>query len=407
MDENYDIVIIGAGPAGCTCAFQLQGKGLKIAVLEKDIFPRDKICGDALGADVVNQLYRIDPKLGQRFQNLVQKKASGGVRFFSPNHECLDINFTNPIHTKAAGFITKRIDFDNFYFNQIKDTPDISIFLNHKVEDIEQIENEVIIKTDKKYFSAKMVLGADGANSILKRKLTINKFEKDHHYAGLRQYFENVSGFHQDNYIELHFYKELLPGYFWIFPLPNNQANVGLGMLSREVSKRKINLKEKLGDIIQNHPNVKHRFKNAKPLESIKGFGLPMGSKKIPCSGHRFLLLGDAASLIDPFTGEGVSNAIRSGRLAADHLIKAFELNRFDADFNTEYDKEIYAKMWNELRVSRSLQKLSVYPKLFNFVINKAKSNESVQVLLTSMLDNLDIKKELLKPSFYLRLLFH
>ena len=208
MNECYDIVIVGAGPAGCTCAYQLHGKGLKIAVIEKDTFPRDKICGDALGADVVNQLYRIDPKLGQRFQNFVQKKASGGVRFFSPNYECLDINFRNPIHTKAAGFIAKRIDFDNFYFNQIKDTPDISIFLNHKVEEIEHFENEILLKTNKKSFTAKVVLGADGANSIIKRKLTNNKFEKAHYYAGLRQYFENVGGFHKNNYIELHFYKD-------------------------------------------------------------------------------------------------------------------------------------------------------------------------------------------------------
>lgn len=70
---------------------------------------------------------------------------------------------------------------------------------------------------------------------------------------------------------------------------------------------------------------------------------MPLGSRKVTCSGNRFLLLGDATSHIDPFCGEGIANAIRSGRIAADHLKKAFQENRFKADFNKQYDKEIYA----------------------------------------------------------------
>ena len=158
--------------------------------------------------------------------------------------------------------------------------------------------------------------------------------------------------------------------------------------------------------IINNHPNVSARFKNARSLEDIKGFGLPVGSKKRPCSGHRFLLVGDAAGLIDPFTGEGIGNAIRSGRIAAEHIKNGIEQNRFDAAFNKTYDREIYNKMWPELRISRSLQKLLRYPRLFNFVVGKASRNESVQKVITSMIDDIDIKKELLKPSFYVKLLF-
>jgi menaquinone-9 beta-reductase len=138
----------------------------------------------------------------------------------------------------------------------------------------------------------------------------------------------------------------------------------------------------------------------------VKGYGLPLGSKKRTCSGDRFLLLGDAAGLIDPFTGEGIGNAIRSGRIAAAHLIKAFEQNRFDARFNTLYDEEIYSKMWKELKISRSMQHLLHYPKLVNFVFHKALKNQSVRSLLTSMLSDVDIKKELVKPSFYIKLIF-
>lgn len=406
MSEIYDIIIVGAGPAGCSCAYQLSGKGLKIAIIDKDIFPRDKICGDAISPDVVNQFYRMDSELGEKFKQFPAKKASNGIRFFAPNYSSLDISFTKSKHTDSPAYIVKRIAFDNFFFNQISNLPDIDIFLGHKVQKIEISNETVFLETDKTAIKGKVIIGADGANSIVRKRLLNNKIDREHHSAGLRQYYENVTGFHDKNHIELHFYKDILPGYFWVFPLPNNQANIGLGILSSEVSKKKINLKEKLADIIENHPNIKHRFKNAKPLESIKGFGLPMGSIKRPCSGNRFLLLGDAASLIDPFSGEGIGNAMRSGRIAADHLVKAFELNRFDAKFNLRYDKEIYAKMWNEFRFSYFLRKLMKYPKVFNFIINKGSQSKSLRNLLTSILDNRDYKKSLLNPSFYYKLLF-
>ncbi len=405
--KNYDIVIVGAGPSGCSCAYELAKKGLKIALLEKSAFPRDKICGDALSADVMNQFYKMDMKLAKQFEQFANKKETHGVRFFAPNLKCLDISFENSNHKNSESFVAKRSDFDHFFFTQIKDIPEISIFLNHVVEEVKSTKNDIVLKTNKGVFKAQIAIGADGANSILNKQLTDNKLEKNHHCAGLRQYFENVTGFHPNSHIELHFYKEVLPGYFWIFPLPNNHANVGLGMLSSEVSEHKINLKEKLTDIVQNHPAIKHRFKNAKPLETIRGYGLPMGSKKKTISGNRFLLLGDAASLIDPFTGEGIGNAIRSGRIAANHLAKAFEKNKFDAAFNKHYDKEIYRRMGKELRISYSLQKLLRYPHIFNFLVKKANRNSSVRILLTSMLDDLDLKKELLKPSFYFRLIFN
>jgi len=405
--SNFDIIIVGAGPAGCACAYELRNTALKIALIDKSTFPRDKICGDALSADVVNQFDRIDSKLAEEFKKFAAKIDSHGVRFYAPNGDKLDVDFTNTNHDTAAGYISKRVDFDNFWFDQVKDLSNVTLILGSQVDDLVVTNNGVCGHVAGNEINATIVIGADGAHSIVNKRLGKISVDKDHYCAGLRQYYEGVEGFHSKNHIELHFYDDVLPGYFWIFPLPEGRANVGLGMLSSEVSKKKVNLKDKLSEIISTHPNVKDRFKNAKPTENIQGYGLPIGSKKRPISGNRFLLLGDAASLIDPFTGEGIGNAMRSGRIAAEHLIKAFDQDAFDEKFNKGYDKVIYHKMWNELRVSRSLQKLLKFPRLFNFVVKKANTNPSVRTLISSMLDNIDLKKELIKPSFYFRLLFN
>lgn len=406
MSNKYDIIIAGAGPAGCACAYMLRNSGLQIALIDKATFPRDKICGDALSADVANQLGWMDEKLLGEFSKFSKKITSNGIRLFAPDHKFLDVELSNIPSDKHGGYVAKRKDFDNFLFNQVKKLSNIDIYQGEKIINVITTKASVVVYTTSNQIEGEIIVGADGANSIVKRKLTNQKLEKKHYCIGLRQYYKNVSDFHPKNHIELHFYKDLLPGYFWIFPLPNNQANIGIGMLSSIATKKKVNLKNILQSIINSHPNIKQRFKHAEPIESVRGFGLPIGSKKRSISGERFLLLGDAASLIDPFSGEGIANAIRSGRVAAYHLIEAVKKNDYSGSFNKLYDKEIYRRMWNELKLSRSLQMLLKYPSLFNFVANKAIKNKSVQMLINSMLNNIDLKKELLNPRFYFKLLF-
>ncbi len=131
------------------------------------------------------------------------------------------------------------------------------------------------------------------------------------------------------NFIELHFLPELLPGYFWIFPMPNGRANVGAGMLSSVVAKRKVDLKKEMEKIINEHPVISKRFVHAKPEGKAQGWGLPLGRKVGSISGDNLLLCGDAASLIDPFTGEGIGNAVLSGRYAAEKALNAIATNDY------------------------------------------------------------------------------
>ena len=366
---DFDVLVVGAGPGGCACALSLKDSGLSVCVVDKATFPRDKTCGDALSPDVVNQLRMLDGNLAEEFVRLIpgKKEEVVGVRVVSPNGRVAELDMLSG-RTDISGWVSKRVDFDNFLFQQTKKLPNVTFKLNTKVNRIEMHDDFVEIQGGDSTITGKVIIGADGAHSIVSKSLQGNKIDRNHYCGAVRAYYRNVTGFHQDGMIELHFYKRLLPGYFWIFPLPDNQANVGLGMLSSYISKHSVNLKELFSEVIESEPALQARFKNAELLGDVMGFGLPLGSKKRELSGRRYLLIGDAASLIDPITGEGIGNAIRSGRYAADFIRKAFAAKDFSAEFFNEYDNYLYSKVWGEMRFSRTLQMAFRYPAAINFL---------------------------------------
>mgnify|MGYP001565425312 CR=1 FL=1 len=305
----------------------------------------------------------------------------------------------------SPGFVTKRIDFDNWLFNKL-DINMATVFQGHEVEDVIIDEKQVTVKSDDYIINAKLLISAEGVRTLVAKKYGGYKMEPQHHCAGLRAYYDGVAGLDENGYIELHFVKESLPGYFWIFPLPNGQANVGIGMLSKYVSKKKVNLKKVMLEVIES-PKFKERFKNANLQRKIQGWGLPLGSKKNrPISGNRFMLVGDSASLIDPFTGEGIGNAMFSGKWAAEQARDALNEGDLSATALKQYDKTVYKKIGGELRVSAVMQKLIKYPWLFNLVIRKVKRNKELRDTITFMFDDVELRKKFTNPMFYLRVLF-
>jgi flavin-dependent dehydrogenase len=159
--------------------------------------------------------------------------------------------------------------------------------------------------------------------------------------------------------------------------------------------------------VISENPTIKERFKNAVPEGKIQGWGLPLGSKKRTLSGNGYMVTGDAGSMIDPFTGEGISNAMYCGMTAALVAKDALEAKRFDSAFLKQYDEKIYKRLWSELQLSHTMQKLCKYPWLFNFVINKAEKNRTFRETISCMFDDLDLRAKFRQPSFYFKLLFN
>lgn len=412
-DYTTDVLIAGAGPAGASTSVFLTKEKIKHIIIDKAVFPRDKICGDAMSAKTVGMLKRLNDNWQQHFIKDENKSIiSKGIQFIASDNSILDIPFQlkNIDTDNPPGFVSKRIDFDNSLFNLII-SPYANCIPNTLIVDIAYSNEGLLVKIiqdgkDKTIFT-KMIVGAEGRGSIVAKKLAHHTVEPKHYSAGIRAYYSNVTGLHKENYIELHFLKEMQPGYFWIFPLANGQANVGMGMLSSAVSSQKANLKQLMQDAIDKHPVIKERFKNATLQSKVEGWGLPLGSKKRNLSGERFLLTGDAGSLIDPFTGEGIGNAMVSGLVASRQIKKALEANNFSAVFLKEYDAALYKKLWAELKLSHYLQMLTSKPWLFNFVIGKASRSKELKETISCMFENVDIRKKFTSPLFYLRILFN
>ncbi|MCB0634333.1 MAG: geranylgeranyl reductase family protein [Saprospiraceae bacterium] len=404
---SINIAILGAGPGGAATALRLSYLGIPCTLIDKAVFPRDKICGDAISGKVTTLLHRLDPVILDRFHRLSVQSDVWGLRFFSPNGVPVDVPF--PIKAgsgHAPGYVCKRLDFDQFLIDEVKKRDDISLHLGQEISDFSRTVNGWQLRSKDGTFQleCRLLIVADGAQSRFSR--TVAGLEKDpaHNAAALRAYYRNVSGMSEEGFIELHFIKDITPGYFWIFPLPDGMANVGLGMRSDVLAKKGLKLKDTLLQIVAESPSIKERFKDAELVDKIYGFGLPLGSKTRSISGEHYLLVGDAGHLIDPITGEGIGNAVYSGFIAAELAEQCLVENDFSAGRLKAYDERVARVLGKEMKLSYRMQKLMAYPGVVNIMARIVAGNQKMLQILSRMYSDFDLRTQLARPWFWIKM---
>ena len=412
-EDIFDLIIVGAGPAGSTAALYAHRKGLKTCLLDKATFPRDKVCGDALSGKSIAILH--DLGLLEQVAQLPGATIREVV-FGSPDHVQARVDLRRYDHRDLLtgksmpmeGFVIRREVFDAFLFEEARQTVHTCLE-GFTVKDLIREGDQVVgvqgisASGDERKIRGRIVLGCDGFNSIVARKAGLYKHDPAHWVVALRCYYEGVAEL--TDQIELHFVDEVLPGYFWVFPMENGRANVGIGMRHDHLKRRRVDLKEALHQVIS-RPPFADRFAHARPLEAPVGWNLPVGSTRRKSYGNGFLLLGDAAGLIDPFTGEGIGNALYAARVAVEIASEALVANDCSENVLRAHEDRLWDAIGDELKISTRMQRLGRWRPLLNFTIHKAAHDDRVSDLICGMMANAVPKKALTNPLFYLKLLF-
>ncbi len=367
---EYDVAIVGAGPAGTACALALRGRGLRVLLLDKATFPRDKICGDAVPGHALKALRQLDPVYVEELWQLEPRDDVRRSRLVAPGGATFDL------HWKLPTFNSPRLDFDAALLALVRRHTDTEIRENAALKTVEIMpECARLHLADGTEITARLVIGCDGAHSVVGRRLLPEpRLARAHHCAGVRAYFDDVAGV-ESGTTEFFFSNNYLAGYLWLFPVGGGRCNVGLGMLSELVAKHKIDLRQLLLDNLATHPALAGRFAGARQMGPVAGFGLPIGGgRQRPASGARFMLCGDAASLIDPLQGHGIDMAIRSGILAAAQVVQCLEQENFTAEFMQQYDAAVQRQLGPQLARSYRLMRLmGTRPWLMNLGVNLAR----------------------------------
>ena len=419
-NSEFDCIVVGGGPGGSAAASYLAIQGKKVLLVEKGVWPRDKICGDAVGGKSLSHVSALGVKA--RLESTPHFRVTGIV-FSSPNGSEVTVPLPEEdVARLEAGYSLPRQQFDWLLFDRATELVTEnggSVMQGTTVTEVYSEGNKITgiqvgiggKRGEKMNFYAPWTIGAGGdrcpvARKIVKEMAGQELIEKMHYCGGYREYWDGVKGCEGDSgNIEIHFVEGIIPGYFWLFPLGDGKVNVGSGLVFGLMDKKKKKLKALQADVIANHPAFKERFADAKMIKGTgKGWQLPFGSprkgrknqpRKAYASGA--LLIGDAASLVDPFSGEGVGNALVSGEIAARHVI--------ENKGGQEYQDELWNALGPELSNSFKMQKMSQRKWLLNWFVKKASKKPVIQEMMTEMIASKEAQENLHSKWFLVKTL--
>jgi geranylgeranyl reductase family protein len=312
---DYDVVVIGAGPAGSAAAYYLARGGLRVALLDKFDFPRDKTCGDGLTprALAVLESMGVLPQL--------ERHAYPCVALTIRNSDELTyrIELSGPGDPPRRILVVPRLQLDDI-LRQHAVEAGVQFFPRVKVENIDDKENDSvrIWAEGGQALDCSLAVVATGANTGLLRKVGLLQRPPPSNLAA-RAYFENVQGL--DDTIVLFFDGVEHPGYGWVFPTGSGTANIGCGVFFDSHTPQPSHLRH----LIKSHPYLQRILRNARQIGPIKGHPLRTDFSQSITGRDRILVTGEAIGLVNPITGEGIDYALESAQMAAEAILEGWQ----------------------------------------------------------------------------------
>ncbi len=292
MRDIYDVIIVGAGPGGATAAYYLGKSGKRVLVLEKESLPRYKPCGGGLSAHMLEKIFpfSFEPVIETRVRAVAYAFGGRTISIAVPDHAVRTVmrdKFDEHILAHARADVRQGI----------------------AVRKVTETNDRVIVETaDGAVFESRYLIGADGAKSVVARDLGMRRgrtmaaaIEAEVHVRPevRRRYGDEL----------LFIFGSIRMGYAWIFPKADH-LSVGIAALH-----------PRRGELQTALSMVMARYGISLDKAELHGHPIPIYTHREPIATSRALLVGDAAGLADPFTGEGIRIAIKSGRIAAQAIL--------------------------------------------------------------------------------------
>jgi geranylgeranyl reductase family protein len=383
LSMQYDVVIVGAGPAGSTAARFLSLQGVKVLLIDKHYFPRDKPCAGVL-------LLRTLKRFPYLPQEIISSYSFGGDVSSSSMNNHFSLQKNEPIEA----FVVRK-EFDDT-LTRIAVQAGAQFFQGRAVTDV-QIHKEKVVVTlsDGASVESDLVIGADGVWSIVAKKSGLGQ-----HYPHVgRCLFEEVlverdtldKYFTDQRHFHLYLKFSGIAGFGWVAP-KQDCVNIGVGEMrltgSQQVSRTLLEVYHEFLHFLEQNKLIPSSITHGK----IQGGFTPLRPLARTLT-HRVFLCGDAAGQINPVTGDGIHYAMVSGELAARVCSLALENGRVDASFLSQYEtlwkKEfgVEIKVFNYVlkqllkkhRDERYIRILSKNPPFVEFFVQKVNDLEPMQ----------------------------
>jgi len=398
--EKRDIVIVGAGPAGSSAAFFLSRLGLDVLLLEKNRMPRSKPCGDGIGPRAVLMLEEMGLSKWLNENHFFRIER---MRLISQSGQTIISDTSGYDFPTPYGYVIRRDVFDKSLVDRavevgatFREGFKVKSFLFDRGRGF-----GVVGEADKEevHISANLMILADGSTGSLSRRLVdIKKENQAIAYRGYADFNEEL-----DNSVNIYFSDALPKGYGWIFPLSNKSANVGIGSLG--MKKDKIDLKGAFKDFIDT-TKIPIDLKKGKFSDEHQGSVMRMSFGNVPLHLPGIAIVGDAAGLVSPINGEGISHAMESSALLS-RLLEGNTDSYTSIDKALgQYSRQMRKEYYSYFRWARMLGLLLSNHKRLNNLIRKAEHDETLAHSLTGVLSNTIHPREFRRLDILKRILF-
>jgi menaquinone-9 beta-reductase len=343
--DGCDVAVVGAGPAGAAAAIAARRAGAQVVLLDAADFPRDKACGDGIAPYALDVLDRLGvPSPVDGFPPVPV------LRLVSPRGAVVARPADRPAYT-----VPRRVFDHRLVTAAVAAGAELR---RHRVRRVEVREDLVVLDG---VLAARVVIGADGAGSVVRRGLGFPANPDGHVALAIRGYAPAPPGAPEQRIVTS---GRHWPAYAWSFPIGDGRANVGYGEVLRGQPVTREHLLDRLAALL---PDV-----DIDAVAGRRAHHLPLSTRRPAPGRGRVLLAGDALSLVNPFTGEGIFYAVLSGALAGAAAA------RLDGAAATAYAQALRRRLGRHLRHSGVAARLAQRPRIVDGAVRAARADQRV-----------------------------